>query len=122
MLRFFIRRYSSRRAQTPLFYKQFLRSIRDTQAKDGAVPDTVPHTFGNLPADPAWGTAYPTILWNLYLHYGDAATLAEHYPNVKAWTDFLVAQANATGIGKMCVRGGHASLSLLAHNAAADAP
>src|SRR5690606_29451651 len=42
------------------FYRNFLRDIRDAQLTDGdgtfplagAVPDTVPHTFGAYPADP----------------------------------------------------------------------
>ena len=28
----------------------------------GSVGDTTPLTFGNYPADPAWGTALPTVL------------------------------------------------------------
>jgi alpha-L-rhamnosidase len=70
------------------FYANFLRDIRDTQGADGSLTDTVPHRWGRRPADPAWGAAYPLIAWYLYLHHGDRRVLEEHYPGIKAWTDF----------------------------------
>jgi alpha-L-rhamnosidase len=36
----------------------------------GSVSDTVPHTFGSYPADPAWGTAYPAVVYQLWRQYG----------------------------------------------------
>jgi len=70
------------------FYTNFLRNIRDIQGPDGSVTDTVPHKFGRRPADPAWGAAYPLIAWYVYLYNGDRRILEEHYPGIKAWTDF----------------------------------
>ncbi|MBM3748903.1 MAG: hypothetical protein FJW34_24310, partial [Acidobacteria bacterium] len=70
------------------FFANFLRDIRDTQGADGSLTDTVPHRRGRRPADPAWGAAYPLIAWYLYLHHGDRRILQEHYPGIKAWTDF----------------------------------
>jgi alpha-L-rhamnosidase len=71
------------------FYTNFLRNIRDAQAQDGTVPDTVPHKNGRRPADPAWGSAYPLIAWYMYLYYGDRRILEEHYDGIKAWVDYL---------------------------------
>jgi len=70
------------------FYTNFLRNIRDIQGADGSVTDTVPHKYGRRPADPAWGAAYPLIAWYVYLYNGDRRILEEHYPGIKAWTDF----------------------------------
>lgn len=54
------------------FYTKYLQDIRQAQRKDGSLPDAVPLYLGNLyPADPAWGSAYITLAWSLYLHYGD---------------------------------------------------
>ena len=53
------------------FYTNFLRDIRDVQDDKGMITDTVPHVWGNRPADPAWGTAYPLICWHMYQYYGD---------------------------------------------------
>jgi alpha-L-rhamnosidase len=75
------------------FYANFLRNIRDVQAGDGTVTDTVPHAGGQRPADPAWGAAYPLITWYMYLYYGDRRILEQHYEGIKAWTDYLTSRA-----------------------------
>lgn len=75
------------------FYTNFLRNIRDVQSEDGAVTDTVPHRYGRRPADPAWGSAYPLLVWYLYLHYGDRRVVEQHFDGVKAWADFLHSRA-----------------------------
>jgi alpha-L-rhamnosidase len=70
------------------FYTNFLRSIRDIQGPDGTVTDTVPHKYGQRPADPAWGAAYPLIVWYVYQYQGDRRILEQHYEGVKAWTEY----------------------------------
>ena len=84
------------------FYTNFLRDIRDAQKPDGEIPDTVPHGYGEYPADPAWGTAYPTIAWTLWEQYGDRRILAEHYEGLKKYVEFLHSQApdNVLRIGR----------------------
>lgn len=77
----------------PAFYTNFLRNIRDVQGEDGTVTDTVPHKWGQRPADPAWGSAYPLIAWYMYQYYGDRRILEEHYAGIKAWADFLDSKA-----------------------------
>ena len=37
----------------------------------------------------AWGDAATVIPWNLYRYYGDAELLAQTYPNMKLWTDYI---------------------------------
>ena len=75
------------------FYTNFLRDIHDIQASDGTVTDTVPHRYGNRPADPAWGLAYPLLTWYMYEYYGDRRILEQHFAGVKAWTDYLSTRA-----------------------------
>ncbi|MDD8027031.1 MAG: family 78 glycoside hydrolase catalytic domain [Acidobacteriota bacterium] len=75
------------------FYTNFLRDIRDVQDDKGQITDTVPHIWGNRPADPAWGTAYPLIAWYMYLYYGDKRILEEHYDGLKAYVEALRAKA-----------------------------
>jgi alpha-L-rhamnosidase len=53
----------------------------------------VPHRFGRRPADPAWGAAYPLLVWYMYQYQGDRRIVEEHYAGVKAWTDFLTTRA-----------------------------
>lgn len=76
------------------FYTKFIRDIRDVQDKDGALTDTVPHIWGQRPADPAWGTAYPLLCWYMYRYYGDRPLLESQYEGVKNYVEFLRSKAN----------------------------
>jgi len=83
------------------FYRNFLDLIHDIQTEDGQVSDTVPLTYGRFPADPNWGTAYPTITWMLYDHYGDSSILQKHYAGVKGWTEYLRTQWKQNGLANI---------------------
>ncbi len=75
------------------FYTNFLRDIRDVQDEKGTITDTVPHIWGQRPADPAWGTAYPLIAWYVYQYYGDKRILKDHYEGIKKYVEFLRSRA-----------------------------
>jgi alpha-L-rhamnosidase len=78
----------------PAFYTNFLRDIRDSQAADGSVPDTVPRArFARGTADPAWGSAYPLMVLYMYQRYGDRRVLEENFDGIRRWTDFLNSHA-----------------------------
>eukprot|EP01121_Diplochlamys_sp_Union-15-3_P012427 TRINITY_DN3717_c0_g1_i1.p1 TRINITY_DN3717_c0_g1~~TRINITY_DN3717_c0_g1_i1.p1 ORF type:complete len:721 (+),score=164.69 TRINITY_DN3717_c0_g1_i1:635-2797(+) len=80
------------------FYTNFLQLIRDDQGTDGSVTDVVPFVrYGSRPADPAWGAAYPMIVWELYLVNGDVGIVREHYGGVKAWIDLLTSKIDSSG-------------------------
>ena len=57
------------------FYTNFIRDIRDAQAPDGQLPDTVPHKYGSFPTDLGWQTAYPLLCWYMWQQYGDRRIL-----------------------------------------------
>jgi len=71
------------------FYANFVRDIRDVQDGEGRVTDTVPHVWGSRPADPAWGTAYPLLVWYMYRYLGDIRIVEEQYDGVKKYVDYL---------------------------------
>ncbi len=72
------------------FYAKFLDDIRLAMKEDGSLPDVAPAYLPRLyPADPAWSSAYPTILWLTYEHSGDARLLARHFPSLRKYIDFL---------------------------------
>jgi alpha-L-rhamnosidase len=75
------------------FYTNFIRDIHDSQHADGSVPDTVPHKYGQYPADPAWGTAYPLLCWYMWQQYGDRRILEENYDGLKKYVEFLRSRA-----------------------------
>jgi alpha-L-rhamnosidase len=72
------------------FYAKFLDDIRLAQREDGSLPDVAPAYLPRLyPADPAWSSAYPTLVELLWEHYGDRRVIASHYGNLKRYVDFL---------------------------------
>lgn len=75
------------------FYTNFVRDIRDVQGPDGTITDTVPWKYGSRPADPAWGTAYPQLVWYMWQQYGDRRILEENYDTLKKYVDFLRSRA-----------------------------
>ena len=89
------------------FYTAWAANIRDSQVfkgdshPDGSVPDTVPHTFGSYPSDPAWGTAYPGVVYSTWRMLGDTRIASEHYPNLQAYIAFMTAKTNGSGVGKI---------------------
>jgi alpha-L-rhamnosidase len=83
------------------FYENFLNLIRDVQGSDGAVGDTTPLTFGSAPADPSWGTAYPTIVYFIQDHYGNTGVVEEFIDSLIAFIDEEIGQYNQTGLANM---------------------
>ena len=75
------------------FYSNFVRDIRDAQGEDGTLPETVPEKYGNRPADPAWGAAYPVFCWTMWQQYGDRRILDENYDGLKKYFEFLRGRA-----------------------------
>ncbi|MDR3166555.1 MAG: glycoside hydrolase family 78 protein, partial [Treponema sp.] len=85
------------------FYRKFLDDIRLSQREDGALSDVTPVYWSLYPADPAWGSAYATLLWNLYFYYDDRVSLVKHYPHLRRYVDFLFNQSEdgvLRGFGK----------------------
>ncbi len=76
-------------------YTKFIQDIRDVQDHEGTITDTVPHIWGQRPADPAWGAAYPLLCWYMYRYYGDMRILEEHYEGVKKYVEFLRSKSAA---------------------------
>jgi len=75
------------------FYTKFINDIQDVQDKNGTLTDTVPFIWGQRPADPAWGTAYPLLCWYMYRYYGDKRILEQHYEGLKKYANFLESEA-----------------------------
>jgi alpha-L-rhamnosidase len=71
------------------FYTKYLMDIKLSQKEDGSISDVAPPYWKRYPSDPAWGTAYATILWYLYFFYEDRRVLEEHYDSLKRYVEFL---------------------------------
>jgi alpha-L-rhamnosidase len=72
------------------FYAKFLDDIRLAQKEDGSLPDVVPPYLSRLyPSDPAWSSAYATLVELLWDHYGDRRVIMSHYASLKRYIEFL---------------------------------
>jgi alpha-L-rhamnosidase len=72
---------------------------------NGAIPDVAPGG-GGYPADPNWGTALPTITWQLYRHSNDSQLLADYYDPVRAYVENIRSGYNNTGLGNLAYQFG----------------
>jgi alpha-L-rhamnosidase len=72
------------------FYSKWLGDVVTSANPDGSIPSVAP-TNGSTgwATDPAWGTAYPQIIWDSYTQYGDTQPITTNYTHVKAWVDYL---------------------------------
>lgn len=79
------------------FFRKYLRDVQTSLYANGGVPSVVPaRGFGaTYKVDPAWGAAYPVMVWTHYLNEGDKSLLAEHYDNLAGWIDYLGTIADA---------------------------
>lgn len=84
-------------ADSHAFLKKFVREMIVDQDEDGAIAHVspCPQRLKAGPETPAyagstgWGDAISVIPWTLYEHYGDRAILAEAFPAMTRWNDFV---------------------------------
>jgi alpha-L-rhamnosidase len=92
-------------AQVARFYAKWLGDLEAEQLPGGAVPDVVPDTYTlskkyGMAGASGWADAAVIVPWTLYLCYGDRAILARQYRSMKAWVDYMIAQAGETCLYK----------------------
>lgn len=76
------------------FYARWIMHMHDCQRGDGFISDTVPSRYGGIPGHVAWKAGRLSLPWDYYMAYGDTALLSQHYETMKAFTGWLIAQAN----------------------------
>lgn len=70
------------------FFRKWLSDMAVEQAENGAVYGVIPAcTKERISA--AWGDAICIIPWQLYLAYGNKDILAESFPAMKKWVDYI---------------------------------
>lgn len=81
------------------YYRLLVRDMADAQTSSGLVPDIAPEytVFGGaFRDDPNWGSAIITVPWDLYQTYGDTSTIADYYPTMQRYFDYLSSKAQAS--------------------------
>ena len=78
------------RRHMPLFWSKWLDDIKAARRPDGSLSDWAPELPGSgREHDAAQAGNYPPLVWYLYQYYGDERILAEHYPAMRAYVDYL---------------------------------
>jgi hypothetical protein len=80
-------------------YAQWLRTYRESQSSEGALPVVAPvgalvPPFKN---DPSWSGTIILTVWGLYQHYGDMRVLADNYDAMVRWMDLMAATIASNG-------------------------
>ena len=78
------------RRHMPLFWSKWLDDIKAARRPDGSLSDWAPELPGsNREHDAAQAGNYPPLVWYLYQYYEDERILADHYPVMRGWVDYL---------------------------------
>ncbi|NLV75235.1 MAG: family 78 glycoside hydrolase catalytic domain [Chloroflexi bacterium] len=84
--------------ETAAFFSKWLCDLALEQRADGMVSNLVPNPnrrarkrsmFDQLEGSAGWGDAAVIIPWELYRLYGDTRLLAEQYPSMVAWVEYM---------------------------------
>jgi alpha-L-rhamnosidase len=72
-------------------YDKWLYDLLDARTEAGDLPGIVPTGGWGYAKDngPGWGSAAVLIPWYLYQYTGDAQILADHFPLMRGYVDFL---------------------------------
>ncbi len=73
------------------FFTKWLGDVAIEQSPEGAVAGVVPNCLAGdgTYVSAAWGDVACIAPWQIYLAYGNKALLAEHFPMMKKWVDYL---------------------------------
>lgn len=83
---------------TYAFYSKYgYDMLREQEKYDGCVPMVIPSFHMGPGGSAAWADAATVIPWTVYLHSGDKAILAQQYPSMKGWLEYIHRQDEQTG-------------------------
>ncbi len=81
------------------FYGRWLDDVAAEQRDDGAINNQVPEPQSKgggryeMSGAAGWGDVATILPWAMYEHVGDRRILAERYPMMKRWVDYLAMRA-----------------------------
>jgi alpha-L-rhamnosidase len=76
------------------FFTKWMKDVAADQHSNGSVPFVIPDVLREESSgSTGWGDAATIIPWNMYLCYGDKDILANQYPSMKAWVDYMNKQS-----------------------------
>ncbi len=83
---------------TRAFYRKFLYDLRVDQRKNGGRIANYVTNISRIPGGSSvWGDVATFLPMTLYQYYGDEDELAVHYPMMKEWVEWIIAQDREHG-------------------------
>ena len=82
---------------------QFLDMIADDQGDDGAVSDITPTVWqlgAMQPSDASWGSAFPTMAYQVWMTTGSTAVIDKHLGALVKYIDSLATRLQHSGMAK----------------------
>jgi len=83
--------------------EQFVDMIADGQGDDGAVSDITPTVWqlGSMqPSDASWGSAFPTMAYQVWMTTGSTAVITKHLAALVKYIDSLAIRLQHSGMSK----------------------
>jgi len=72
------------------FFTKWMKDVASDQLPNGSVPFVIPNVLGEgASGSTGWGDAATIIPWNMYVAYGDKQQLANQYPSMRKWVEFM---------------------------------
>ncbi len=71
------------------FFTKWLKDVAAEQSEEGAIPFVVPNVLGSVRASAGWADVVTIAPWTMYKVYGDRQLLADQYPSMKKYVDFV---------------------------------
>lgn len=83
-------------ADCDLFFKNYLRLVRDDACEDGKAPSIVPLYMplsDNTAGVPGWGDVIAVMPYFHYLHYRDKTVIEDNLPAAEKWVGYYLAKS-----------------------------
>ncbi|MDE2126670.1 MAG: family 78 glycoside hydrolase catalytic domain [Armatimonadetes bacterium] len=76
-------------ANVAAFLGKWMDDVDDAQSAAGGFSDVSPRLVDPADGAPAWGDAGVIVPWTLYRAYGDKRVVADHYPAMVRWLNYI---------------------------------
>lgn len=83
---------------TANFFRKWLRDMASETTPEWGVPHVVPNILGEEDGAAAWSDAATIIPWKLYEIYADKQMLAEQFPMMCMWVDYIHSKVSENGL------------------------
>ncbi len=71
------------------FMTKWTQDVVDAQSPEGGFSDVTPRVGDMSDGAPAWGDAGVIVPWTIYQCYGDTRLIAERYPAMAKWIEYI---------------------------------